>query len=147
MNHSQLLGQGPYWPINDIQLAASLGITAVFAAIDLKRFTLAPGPDAPAEISAGVTTIESVDSGGIVPGNGTILVPLPAGCTDGSGLGYDTSTLAFAVHYTFGSGNIIVIGHSGITGNNGTLRPSQGQIDSGDNLRFLMNCVSYLGGA
>ncbi len=37
VNHSNFpdQGPGPYWPINDIQLAAALGITTVFAAIPL----------------------------------------------------------------------------------------------------------------
>jgi hypothetical protein len=141
-----------YWPIYDIQLAAALGITTVFALIDLTigktAIPMPPNPDAPPSLIAGVTNVQAWDSGGIVPvmsnGSGTILVPLPAGSRDSSGLNYQTSDLAFAVLYTLGKGKIIVIGHSGITGNQGTPDPSPGQIESGDNLRFLMNCVSYL---
>ena len=59
---------------------------------------------------------------------------------------YDASALAFAVSYALGSGRIIVIGHSGITGDAGTPLPSQGQIGAADNLTFLMNCVAYVGG-
>jgi len=41
-------------------------------------------------------------------------------------------------------GNVIVLGHSGIVGNAGTTYPSHGQIDAGDNLTFLNNCIAYL---
>ena len=150
-----------YWPIYDIQLAAALGITTIFATAGMtiaypkspselpgKVIAMTPNPDAPAAIIDGVTAVEAWDSGGIVPvmsnGSGTILVPLPAHSADASGLGYDTAALAFAVLYTLGAGKIIVIGHSGITGNYGTPAPSYGQIESGDNLKFLMNCVAYL---
>ena len=62
------------------------------------------------------------------------------------GLGYDTGSLAFSVLYSVDAGNVIVIGHSGITGDTGTDWPSPGQIGAGDNLTFLMNCVAYLTG-
>ena len=83
VNHSEPFGTGPYWPINDIQLAAALGITTVFASFDLSSSQMAPNPDAPAGIINGVSTIESVDSGGIAPVRpdglgGTVLIPLPA---------------------------------------------------------------------
>jgi len=167
VNHSTsppFTEQKIYWPIYDIQLAAALGITTVFAVIGLtitypspptiplpgKAIAMTPNPDAPPAIIDGVTAVEAWDSGGIVPvmsnGSGIILVPLPADSTDASGLGYETSALAFAVLYTLGKGKIIVIGHSGITGNYGTPTPSYGQIESGDNLKFLMNCVAYLAG-
>lgn len=154
----------PLWPIYDIQLAAALGITTVFATIGLTdpRFPppgvpipMPPNPEAPPAIIDGVKAVEAWDSGGIVPvmpamsksSGGTVLVPLPAGSTDASGLGYNTADLAFAVLYTLGKGKIIVIGHSGIAGNEGTSYPSPGQIESGDNLNFLMNCVAYLAGS
>jgi hypothetical protein len=113
---------------------------------------MTPNPDAPAAIIRGVSTIEALDSGGIVPampnrfGTGTVLVPLPAGCSDKSGLGYDPAALAFAVLYFFGDGKVIVIGHSGIAGDDDTHYPSRGQIGDADNLLFLMNCVTYLAG-
>jgi hypothetical protein len=66
---------------------------------------------------------------------------------DDGPLKYANADLAFAVRYTVGAGNVIVIGHSGITGNAGTDWPSQGQIDAADNFRFLMNCVAYLAAA
>jgi hypothetical protein len=45
----------------------------------------------------------------------TVLVPLPAGWTDSGPLKYQNQNadLAFAVLYTVGAGNVIVIGHSG----------------------------------
>jgi hypothetical protein len=53
-------------------------------------------------------------------------------------LNYHNADLAF------GAGNVIIIGHSGIMGNAGTDWPSQGEISTADNFRFLMNCVAYL---
>jgi hypothetical protein len=152
VNHSNFpdQGPGPFWPINDIQLAAALGISTVFAAIPLGGFTMQPNPDAPSLIIQDVATIEAWDSGGIVV-NGepnvtasTVLAPLPVGWTDSSPLKYQGANLAFAVLYTVGNGNVIVIGHSGIAGNANTDWPSQGQIGYADNFQFLMNCVKYL---
>jgi hypothetical protein len=152
----------PYWPINDIQLAAALGITTVFAAIGLKGLTMYPNPDAPAAIISGVGTVEAWDSGGIVlnpagvpaiVSNQIVLVPLPVDAEndplwqDKGPLGYGAANLAFAVLYEIGQGKVIVIGHSGVCGNAGTDYPSQGQIGAADNLTFLSNCVGYLAGA
>jgi hypothetical protein len=153
-NHSDFPTQPafPNWPIFDIQLAAALGITLVFAAIDLSRFTMAPNPNAPQAILEGVSAIQSLDSGGIVLdvirdlNTCVVLTPLPNGAVDSSPLHYNPAKLAFAALYNIGKfgGKVIVIGHSGITGNEGTPYPSTGQIGDADNLRFLMNCVSYL---
>jgi hypothetical protein len=152
VNHSDFPDEkpGPVWPINDIQLAAALGITTVFAAISLTAFTMTPNPQAPNQIISNVTAVQALDSGGIVVDGGpnittsTVLVPLPTGWQDEGPLNYHDADLAFAVLYTVGAGNVIVIGHSGITANAGTDWPSQGQIDAADNFRFLMNCVAYL---
>ena len=152
VNHSDFPGQGPgpFWPINDIQLAAALGITTVFAAIPLGGFTMRPSRKAPRRIMEGVRSIQALDSGGIVVDGGpnittsTVLVPLPVGWKDSSPLKYHNADLAFAVLYTVGKGNVIVVGHSGITGNAGTDWPSQGQIEAPDNFRVLMNCVAFL---
>jgi hypothetical protein len=155
VNHSDFpdQGAGPYWPINDIQLAAALGITTVFAAIPLAEYTMTPNPRAPSQIIGGVTAVQALDSGGIVVDgepnitSSTVLVPLPTGWQDDGPLNYYNANLAFAVLYTVGAGNVIVIGHSGITGNAGTAWPSQGGIEAGDNFRLLMNCVAYLAAA
>jgi hypothetical protein len=152
VNHSNFPphGVGPYWPINDIQLAAALGITTVFAAIPLAEFTMTPNSAAPSEIIRNVAAVQALDSGGIIVDGGpdvttsSVLVPLPKGWQDSGPLKYHDADLAFAVLYTVGAGNVIVIGHSGITGNAGTDWPSDGQIDAADNFRFLMNCVDYL---
>jgi hypothetical protein len=152
VNHSDFPTEkpGPFWPINDIQLAAALGITTVFAAIPLAAFTMTPNPQAPSQIISNVTAVQALDSGGIVVDGGpnittsTVLVPLPTGWQDEGPLNYHDADLAFAVLYTVGAGNVIVIGHSGITGNAGTDWPSQGEIDAVDNFSFLMNCVAYL---
>jgi hypothetical protein len=154
VNHSDFPSDGPnpYWPIYDIQLAATLGITTVFAAIGLTGFTMTPNQAAPSQIIRNVASVQALDSGGIVVDGvpniitSTVLVPLPAGWTDSGPLKYQNQNadLAFAVLYTVGAGNVIVIGHSGITGNAGTDWPSQGEIDAADNFQFLMNCVAYL---
>jgi hypothetical protein len=155
VNHSDFpdQGPGPYWPINDVQLAAAVGITTVFAAISLVGFTMRPHRKAPRQIVEHVRSIQALDSGGIVVDGGpniatsTVLVPLPGGWKDSGPLRYHHSAdLAFAVLYTVGKGNVIAIGHSGITGNAGTDWPSAGEIEAPDNLRFLMNCVAYLAG-
>jgi hypothetical protein len=111
---------------------------------------MAPNPRAPSKIIRNVTSVQALDSGGIVvdgPPNITttpVLVPLPTGWQDSGPLQYYNADLALAVLYAVGAGNVIVIGHSGITGNAGTDWPSQGQIDIADNFRFLMNCIAYL---
>jgi hypothetical protein len=153
VNHSDFpttQGPDPYWPIYDVQLTAALGITTVFAAIALSGSTMKPNPEAPEQIIGKVAGIQALDSGGIVVGGGpnittsTVLVPLPRSWTDSGPLQYQRTDLAFAVLYTVGAGNVIVIGHSGIAGNAGTEWPSQGQIGAASNFRFLMNCVAYL---
>ena len=152
VNHSNFpdQGPGPHWPINDIQLAAALGITTVFAAIPLSGSTMQPNPDAPSLIVENVSSVMAWDSGGIVVDSGpnittsTVLVPLPANWKDESPLQYNNADLAFSVLYSLGQGNVIVIGHSGITGNANTCWPSKGQIEFGSNFQFLMNCVAYL---
>jgi len=65
-----------------------------------------------------------LDFGGIVVAStsgavksSTVLFPLPPDCSDGGPLQYSTSDLAFAMLYSVGKGNVIVVGHSGITGN------------------------------
>ncbi len=156
-NHSETIdqprGYGPYWPINDIQLAAALGITLTYAVYGMGTTEMQLAPGVPAAISNGVTNgLFSVDSGGIITTINTsgvscqVLVPLPAGVTDSSGLGYDPSQCAFSALYEFGQGKVIVIGHSGIVGSPGTKSPSRGQIGEGSNLQFLMNCVDFLSG-
>jgi hypothetical protein len=147
-NHSQSAPTGPYWPLYEIQLAAALGIQLVFASFvpsnaDTLTMTASSGASA---IIPGVATVQALDSGGIVPGPaGTVLIPLPADCLDMSGLDTDPATCAFAAAYTYGSGRVIVAGHSGIAGNTGTNDPSQGQIGAADNLTFLNDCITYLG--
>ena len=113
---------------------------------------MTPYPHAPAAIRNGVSGIQSLDSGGVVMevirdlNTCTVLAPLPDGAVDSSPLQYNPAKLAFACLYDIGKfgGKAIVIGHSGVTGNEGSPYPSQGQIGDADNLQFLMNCVSYL---
>ena len=174
-NHSWPWGVGPFWPVNEIQLAAALGIQLVFAVFGptgsspvvscpcpscpMATLSMTPNPNAPAALIAGVSTVQAWDSGGIVPAvtgimlpngmvtqSGTTLVPLPpwSDCIDNSGLNYNPADCAFAVLYQVGKGNVIVLGHSGIFGDNDTCSPSPGQIGSGDNLTFIANCLSYL---
>ena len=144
-NHTELPGTAPYFPIYDIQLAAALGITLVYATFNLSAFTLNPAPGAPPAIFDGVTSIQALDSGGIVPGNGTVLIPLPAESIDSGPYGYEASEHAFGVLYEVGKGKVIVLGHSGIPANDSTCWPSPGQIGAADNEQFLNNCIAYLG--
>jgi hypothetical protein len=144
-NHTEPPGSAPYFPIYDIQLAAALGITVVYATFNLSAFTLAPEPSAPAAIINGVTSIQALDSGGIVPGQGTVLIPLPKTSADSGPYNYSPSKHAFGVLYEVGEGKVIVLGHSGIVANDSTCWPSPGQIGSVNNEQFLNNCIAYLG--
>ncbi len=145
---------GPYWPVNDIQLAATFGITLSFAAFtgSNNNLNMTVNPSAPAEIIDGVKSVIAFDSGGIctkfkAPNlRSTVLVPFPEDCRDTSILGYDKDDFAFAVLFEVGNtgGKIIFMGHSGIVGNDDTTTPSPGQIGKGDNLRFIMNCINFL---
>ena len=145
---------GPFWPVNDIQLAATFGITLSFATFTSPtgNLNMTVNPSAPAELIDGVKSVQAFDSGGIctkfkAPNlRSTTLVPLPENCSDTGILGYDKDDFAFAVLYEIGlnNGKIIFMGHSGIVGNDDTGFPSNGQIGSGDNLRFIMNCINFL---
>lgn len=157
-------GKAPEWPLFEIQLAASLGIQLVFASfgpttrspevpnpcrrVATRTLRMTPSPAAPPALVRGVSTVEAWDSGGIVTGDGTAVIPLPGAdaCDDRSGLGYSPAGCSFAALYTFGAGRVIVVGHSGIAANAGTCRPSAGQIEAADNLAFLDNCVDFLAG-
>ena len=83
-NHSDFPAQPdfPEWPIYDIQLAAALGITMVFAAIELSKFTMSLDPRAPAAILDCVAGNQSLNSVSIVVDevrdltSGTVLVRL-----------------------------------------------------------------------
>jgi hypothetical protein len=159
VNHAGFAHQTPFdWPVEDIQLAAALGIPTVFAAIDLSSSTLTPTPGltgAVGAITSGVSTLQALDSGGIhihtMAGaviGGSNLVPLPPGWVDSGPLKYHPDThLTFAVLHHIGKGHAIVIGHSGIAGDAGSSWPSTGQIGAADNQTFLMNCVSFLASA
>ena len=154
----------PEWPLFEIQLAASLGIQLVFASFAptaqspevpnpcrhaaTRTLRMSPSPAAPPALARGVSTVEAWDSGGIVTGSGTSIVPLPGAdeCADESGLGYPPGPCSFAALYTFGAGRVIVAGHSGIAGNAGTCKPSAGQVEAADNLVFLDNCIDFLAG-
>lgn len=147
-NHSAPFGQGPYWPIYEIQLAASFGIQLSFNSIVStvgNTLSMPPAATAPSALVDGVSTVQAWDSGGIAPGLfGTALIAL-ANWIDTSGL-EPPADACFAALYPFGQGNVIVVGHSGIAGDDNSFRPSQGQIGAADNLRFLDNCIAYLGG-
>lgn len=162
-NHSFPVGQGPLWPIFEIQLAASLGIQLVFAEFvprgcspwsapgactprGMQMLSMGPGACAPPALVQGVSTVQAWDSGGIVVGKGTAVIPLPGSseCYDMSGLGYSPDECAFGACYRFGSGKVIVLGHSGIVADDDTCKPSGGQIGFADNLTFVNNCITFL---
>jgi hypothetical protein len=52
---------------------------------------------------------------------------------------------SYAVLASSGAGPVIVGGNSGIAGNAGTNYPGPGRIGTGSNLRFLLNCLEYIG--
>ncbi|HVZ38131.1 MAG TPA: hypothetical protein VHI13_02560 [Candidatus Kapabacteria bacterium] len=86
------------------------------------------------------------DSCGIGAPNGEVILPIPLDCYDAGGNNYNPADYAFAVASAYGSGNVIVAGHSGIAGDdNGVTCASPGEIGCGSNLTFLMNCIGYLG--
>jgi hypothetical protein len=156
-NHGES-GAPPYWPVNDIVLAQQFGIKIVPAFFSLPTsgltemvmsppspLQLPPPPPPPRKLGA-LSNLQAWDSCGIAPGAGRVIYPLPSNAVDSSGNNYKPADYAFAVSYPHGSGNVIVAGHSGIAGDNGTGWPSPGEIASGCNLTFLLNSIRYLGG-
>jgi hypothetical protein len=52
----------------------------------------------------------------------------------------------FSILVPFGTGNVIVVGNSGMFADYGTPKPSCGMAPIQNNLLFLLNCLGYLGG-
>jgi hypothetical protein len=52
----------------------------------------------------------------------------------------------FSILVPYGAGKVIVVGNSGMVGDYGSPHPAPGIISLENNLMFLLNCVSYLGG-
>lgn len=135
---------------NDIALAAQFGITIVAAffavpqtAPGLTSMVLVTDPNAP---DWALGNVEAFDSCGVSASGGTPIYDFPGGTVDSSGNDYNPADYTFAAQFTYGSGQVIVIGRSGIAGDPGSGYPAPGEIGNGSNLSFLLNCINALGG-
>lgn len=150
-NHGGFNGQPPYWPVNDIQLAREFGITivpAAFANPGSQRadpLVMVPAEGAPREIVHDVSTLVSHNSCGIERDGVTVVAGIPATAKDTSGNRYDPADYAFCVTKPWGKGAVIVAGNSGTAGDWGNRYPAPGMITNGNNLRWYLNCLAYLG--
>ena len=52
----------------------------------------------------------------------------------------------FSILVPFGTGNVIVVGNSGMVGDYGSPDPAPGIVNLENNLMFFLNCVSFLAG-
>lgn len=144
-----LVSSHSFFTPNDAALAAMFDIDIVpayFKTGDGSTLVMTPTSAWPT-LTAGVSTVQAWDSCGIAGKSGSgaeVIVPFPAGTAPSEG--YDATQYAFAVATTYDQGNVVVVGHSGIAGDEGSPWPSQGQITYGDNAQFLFNCISYLSG-
>jgi hypothetical protein len=156
-----LISNHPNYGVNDAVLAESFQVT-----IDTTNFISMPGepPTRPmmvmsgsslntadltlAPLFLGVDSLSTHDACGISSSLGTArtLASFPSGAV-ANGSGPPPKGEGFGVLVPYDSGQVIVLGNSGICGDNGgTLPPSCGTITYGSNLMFLLNCLRFLGG-
>jgi hypothetical protein len=139
-----------HWDVNDIPLAQKFGITIVPAYFTAPMvgatLTFTPAPSAPAALVANVTSVEAWDSGGIVGTTGSAVFPIPTTAVDVSGMNTPPSMYNFGWATSYGKGRVVVLGHSGIAGNDDTTFPSPGQFEAADDKTMLLNAIRYLGG-
>jgi hypothetical protein len=90
-----------------------------------------------------VETLVSHDSCGIVPpASFTSIATFPPTAVVSSGTPPPSPFFAIAV--ACGSGNVIIVGNSGIVCDNGNTTPSCGLVPYGNNLMFFLNCLRFL---
>jgi len=149
-----LMSNHPNYGVNDAVLANAFGIT-----IDTTNFISMPGqpPTRPmmvmsgsnlntadsslAPLFLGVDSLSTHDSCGISStlSTATWLASFPAAANAPAGEYYGMTV-------PYESGNVIVLGNSGTTGDNGgTSQPACGTVTYGSNLMFFLNCCRYLG--
>ncbi|HET7462716.1 MAG TPA: hypothetical protein VFJ82_15785 [Longimicrobium sp.] len=147
-NHGAGPGEPPYWPVNDAVLAEKFDVTIVPAAFVGSGGSLAfpTVTGAPRPIVDGVREVVAHNCCGIGVTDATVIASIPSTARDGSGHGYSPDDYAFCVLKQWGDGSAIVAGNSGTAGDRGNRWPANGMIPAGNNLRFYLNCLGYLGG-
>jgi hypothetical protein len=153
-NHGPGGGNPTDWTIYDAPLAKAFGVTIVPAMfsnanetgnpLDIVPAVPATSPFAP--VTSFVSSILAHNSCGVQAGTGsTVIAPIPAGCKDLGSHHYNPADYDYAVGVPWGKGAVIVAGNSGISGDLGNNDPAPGMIASGNDLRFLLNSIAYLG--
>ena len=141
----------------DKQLASEFGINvecSCFENLDEGRLTNLSGPclESAHPIIGGDAASESVESivtntcCSLTSSEAVGLVSFSAEMVDRGG--HDPLSREgryFAQAREFGAGKIIVVADSGFVGSKGTVSPGPGLMDCGDNLRFVMNAIRWLG--
>lgn len=74
-----------------------------------------------------------------------MIAPIQPGCRDLGPGSLNPADYSYAVAAPWGQGAVIVGGNSGLSGDLGNNNPGRGMIASGNNLRFLLNSIAYLG--
>jgi hypothetical protein len=155
-----LISNHPNYGVNDAVLAKSFDIT-----IDVKNFISMPGnsPTRPMMVMSGsdlntggtglgnlflgVDSLSTHDACGISSSasGATWLAAFPSGAVAGNGSKIPAGEY-FGMLVPYQSGQVMVLGNSGICGDNGgTPSPACGTISYGSNLMFLLNCFRFLG--
>lgn len=143
------------WTVYDRVLAAEFGVVIQPAAYQLRPppltmngGDLSANPVLQASILAGVTSIVPNNSCAVSssdPG-GLVIASIPPNAVNTSPTFPDgPAGQSYAVLAGAGVGPVIVGGNSGIAANAGTGYPGPGRIGTGSNLRFLLNCLAYIG--
>ena len=152
----------PNWTQNDAALASVFGVTLrnIFVTHtdpdrpDLREYmVMEMNPDLPEDLkflSHQVAHISAHDSCIMVPpADFTPLALFPEGSTAYDSelkRNIDLPNRYYSILVPFGSGNVIVVGNSGMVGDYGSPDPAPGLISMENNLMFFLNCVSYLVG-
>lgn len=144
---------------NDKVLANAFGVSlfpAAFMAPNSKEMkisgsSLSTDPAITSTILNGVSSIVTHNSCAIAaqPGTtATVIASIPLDAKNISPTFKDgPQGFCYALTLAYGSGNVIIAGNSGISGDPGSPFPAPGLIDAGDNKAFLLNALSYVGGA
>jgi hypothetical protein len=158
-NHGPLSPSNPKndWTVNDKVLARAFNIEIKPACFRIPRKRLmtmsgkwlSTDPAIASTILKGVSSIVAHNSCAIsaMPGaRATKIARIPHDAIDTSGNDFRPEHHCYALTLPHGSGNIIVAGNSGISGDPDTTYPGKGLIDTGDNKAFLLNSLRYVAG-
>lgn len=141
--------------VNDRVLAKAFGVYLDPAAFQLpgggimtmSGSLLSSNPAITSTILNGVKSIAAHNTCSIAgPASATVIASIPKEAVNVS----PSCTLPaagnpYAITLTYGSGKVIITGNSGITGDADSDFPAPGLIDTADNKRFILNCLSYVG--